>query len=182
MKTVHATAQQYDAQTIRLHWLTAGLVIALWCLGETIDWFPRGTARVFARSVHITLGVLLGLVVLVRIRWRVTQGKKLPGVGSDAMQMLAKAVHIGLYACVLAAVVLGVANVWVRGDTLFNLFKVPAYDPGNKALRSAFEEYHEFAANLLLILAGLHAVAGLAHQYLLKDGVLARMMPGVGRR
>lgn len=182
MKLVHATVQQYDARTIRLHWLTAGLVIALWCLGETIDWFPRGTARVFARSVHVSLGVLLGVVVLVRIWWRSTAGEQLPGVGGEAMQMLAKVVHIGLYACVLAAVVLGVANVWVRGDNLFNLFKVPAYDPGNKALRSAFEEYHEFAANLLLVLAGLHAVAGLVHQYVFKDGVLARMMPGLGRR
>ncbi|HJV00363.1 MAG TPA: cytochrome b [Burkholderiaceae bacterium] len=182
MRTVHATVQQYDARTIRLHWLTAGLVIALWCLGETIDWFPRGTARVFARSVHISLGALLGGVLLVRIWWRATAGERLPGVGGNATQILAKLVHIALYACMLAAVVLGVANVWVRGDNLFNLYQVAAYDPGNKALRHTVEEYHEFAANLLLVLAGVHAAAGLVHQYVFKDGVLARMMPWLGRR
>ncbi|MBA5637916.1 cytochrome b [Duganella sp. LX20W] len=182
MRTVHATVQQYDARTIRLHWLTAGLVIALWCLGETIDWFPRGTARVYARSVHISLGALLGVVLMVRIWWRATAGEHLPGVGNNAAQVLAKVGHIALYLCVLAAVVLGVANVWVRGDNLFDLFKVPAFDPGNKALRHTVEEYHELAANLLLVLAGLHAAAALVHQYVFKDGVLARMLPRLGRR
>ncbi|MBA5689211.1 cytochrome b [Rugamonas apoptosis] len=182
MKTVHATVRQYDARTIRLHWLTAGLVIALWALGETIDWFPRGTARVFARSTHISLGALLGLVLLVRIWWRATAGEHLPGVGSNAMQILAKVMHIALYACLVAVVVLGVANVWVRGDNLFNLVKVAAFDPGNKELRHTVEGYHELAANLLMVLAGLHAVAGLVHQYVFKDGVLARMIPGLGRR
>lgn len=182
MKTVHATVQQYDARTIRLHWLTAGLVIALWCLGETIDWFPRGSARVFARSVHVSLGAVLAGVLVVRMWWRTTAGARLPGVGGNAMQMLAKAIHIALYLCLLAVVVAGVANVWVRGDNLFNLYKVAAYDPGNKALRSTVEEYHELAANLLLVLAGLHAAAALVHHYVLKDDVLVRMMPRLTRR
>ena len=82
----------------------------------------------------------------------------------------------------LATVILGVANVWVRGDKLFNLVKVPAFDPGNKALRASVEDYHAFAANFVLILAGLQAAAGLAHHYLLKDTVLGRMLPGIGKR
>ena len=90
MKTVHATVQQYDARTIRLHWLTAGLVIALWCLGETIAWSPRGSARVFARSVHISLGAVLAGVLGVPVWGRVPAGARLPGVGGTAMQLLAQ--------------------------------------------------------------------------------------------
>jgi cytochrome b561 len=176
------TIQRYDATTIRLHWLTAGLAIALWCLGQSIDWFPRGTGRVLARSVHISLGALLGVVLLYRIWWRATAGERLPAVGSRALQIFAKAMHIVLYVCIVAALVSGVANVWVRGDNLFNLYKVAAFDPGNKALRASVEDYHEFAVNLLLALAGLHAAAGLVHQYVFKDGVLGRMIPALGRR
>ncbi|HEU4844346.1 MAG TPA: cytochrome b/b6 domain-containing protein [Burkholderiaceae bacterium] len=182
MNNPPATSQRYDTTTIRLHWLTAALVIALWCLGQTIDWFPRGTARVLARSAHISLGALLGVVLLVRIWWRTTAGERLPAVGSRALQVFAKAMHLALYGCILAAAVLGVANVWVRGDNLFNLYKVAAFDPGNKALRATVEDYHAYAANLLLALAGLHAAAGLVHQYIFKDGVLGRMIPALGRR
>ncbi|MFD2270102.1 cytochrome b [Undibacterium arcticum] len=74
--------------------------------------------------------------------------------------------------------ILGVANVWVRGDTLFNLFTVPAFDPANKALVHQVEDLHQLAAYLVLILAVLHAGAALLHHYVLKDAVLRRMLPG----
>ena len=182
MNTSAASMSSYDKKTIWLHWLTAVLVISLWCVGQTIDWFPRGAARVFVRSGHISFGALLGCVLLYRIWWRMTAGQHLPAVGARGWQVLAKSMHLAIYACLLAVVVLGVANAWIRGDNLFNLYKIPAFDPGNKILRETVEDYHAFAANLLLILAGLHAVAGLAHQYILKDGVLARMLPALGRR
>ncbi len=90
--------------------------------------------------------------------------------------------HIALYFCMLATVTLGVANAWVRGDNLFYLYKIPAFDGNNKVLQATVEDYHAYAANLLLILAGLHAAAGLVHQYILKVDVLGRMLPVRGRR
>ncbi len=182
MKEPLATTQRYDARTIWLHWLTAGLVISLWCLGQSIDWFPRGSARVFARSAHISFGVVLGSVLLYRLWWRLTRGRHLPGIGTRGLQVLARSMHLALYACLLATVVLGLANVWIRGDNLFYLYKVPAFDPGNKVLRATVEDYHAYAANLLLILAGLHAAAGLAHHYILNTEILGRMIPALGRR
>lgn len=177
MDSSFSPTSRYDARTIRLHWLTAGLVVALWLLGQTIDWFPRGAPRVFARSAHISIGALLACVFLYRIWWRLSGGVHLAAAGTGALKTLARSMHMALYACVLATVVLGIANTWVRGDNLFYLFKIPAFDPGNKALRAAVEDYHADAANLLLILAGLHAAAGLAHQYVLKVDVLSRMFP-----
>lgn len=172
-----APAPRYDALTIRLHWVTAGLVVALWLLGQTIDWFPRGAPRVFARSAHITLGAVLACVLVYRIWWRVSGGVHLAAAGSGSLRVLTKSMHLALYACMLAAVFLGIANTWVRGDNLFYLFKIPAFDPNNKALREAIEDYHSDAANLLLIMAGLHALAGLLHHYVLKEAVLGRMWP-----
>ena len=73
-------------------------------------------------------------------------------------------------------VAVGLFLVWVRGDSFFGLFTVPAFDPGNKALRHNIEELHGTIA-IILILAGLHAAASLIHHYLWHDNVLRRMLP-----
>ena len=78
----------------------------------------------------------------------------------------------------IATVALGLANVWVRGDTLFGLVTVPAFDPGNRALRETVEDWHGLAANILLVVAALHSAAAVAHHFILKDDVLRRMLPG----
>lgn len=91
------------------------------------------------------------------------------------MQMLATSVHVLLYVGLLAVVVLGIANTWIRGDNIFDLFTLPSIAPGNKALRHQVGDLHGLAANILLALAGLHALAGLAHHYVFKDDVLRRM-------
>jgi cytochrome b561 len=167
----------YDSKTIALHWITAALVVTLWCLGQTIDWFPRGTGRITARSVHICLGVTLGLILCFRLYWRIFAGRRLPPATSGLIQTLSTLVHFALYAALLGTVVLGVANAWIRGDTLFNLFTIPAFDPGNKGLREQVENLHGLFANGLLILVGFHAAAALVHHFLLRDNVLRRMLP-----
>ncbi|MDP9125062.1 MAG: cytochrome b/b6 domain-containing protein [Pseudomonadota bacterium] len=173
-----ALALRYDRRTLALHWLTAALVVALWLLGQTIDWFARGDPRAIARSAHIALGVVLALVLARRIWWRFGGGVHLPPTGAGVADRLATATHTLLYLLLVGTVLLGVANAWVRGDTLFLLWKIPAFDAGNTALRKSVEELHSWAANLLLIVAGLHAAAALLHHFVLKDGVLRRMLPG----
>jgi cytochrome b561 len=41
-----------------------------------------------------------------------------------------------------------------------------------------FVEAHEFGAKALIALIGLHAAAALFHQFVLRDDVLQRMLPG----
>lgn len=168
----------YDARTIRLHWLTAALVLGLWTLGQCIDFFPRGLPRITARSLHISFGVALALLLLARVFWRLRGGVTLaptPGLAGR----LAVAMHYLLYLLVAAVVMIGIACVWIRGDNLFNLFTVPAFDPSNKALREDAVDLHGLIANVLLFAAGLHAAAALWHHHVLKDGVLRRMWPGL---
>ena len=169
-------ATAYDLTTIRLHWITAALVAVLWCLGETIDWFGQGMPRIAARGTHITLGAALGLILCYRLWWRAGAGRRLPAAGSGLAQQLSTVVHYLLYIALVAVVVLGLANTWVRGDNIFNLFAIPAFDPGNKALRQQIGELHSLGANVLLIVAGFHASAALIHHFFLKDAVLRRML------
>jgi len=177
MHAFKQTPLSYDRRSIALHWLSALLIAGLWLAGQSIDWFPRGTPRVMARSLHIGLGVVLGLLLLWRIYWRRHGGLQLPPAQGGLAGRTAIGVHHLLYLLALLTVLVGAACVWIRGDNLFNLYTVPAFDPGNKALRHDAVELHELCANALLMLAGLHAAAALWHHWKLKDGVLRRMWP-----
>jgi cytochrome b561 len=168
---------RYDGASILLHWLTAGLVVVLWTLGQTIDFFPKGAPKIDARSVHITLGATLGVVLLIRVLWRASAGRKLPLAARGWLGVTAKVVHYGLYVLVAVTVVLGIFNAWQRGDVLFDVYRIPQLIPGDRALRHALGELHGDCADVVLIVAGLHAAAALAHHYLLRDRVLRRMLP-----
>ena len=108
---------RYDNRSILLHWITAGLVILLWGIAQVIDFFPRGMPRITVRSLHILLGVTLGVVILLRMAWRASSGRRLPLAAPGFIGYGAKIVHYGLYLLVVATVALGIANVWVRGDS-----------------------------------------------------------------
>ena len=177
MNDAGALVLRYDKKTIFLHWATALLVVLLWGIAQVIDDFPSGALRVDARSVHITLGVTLLVVLALRIFWRLRDGRQLPSAEGGVLGFAAHAVHYALYALLAAEVVLGMANVWMRGDSIFNVFTVPAFDPANKALRRQVGDLHGLVANVILIVAGVHAAAALFHHYIKRDGVLRRMLP-----
>jgi cytochrome b561 len=96
-------------------------------------------------------------------------------LNAGVLHMVAKATHYGLYLLLLAVVVLGIINAFVRGYNLFDLVSLPQI--GDRAMRKPITHWHGFAANLLLGLAGPHAAAALFHHYIIRDTVLARMVP-----
>jgi cytochrome b561 len=171
------TPARYDGVSILLHWVTAALVVILWTLGQTIDFFPKGAPKIDARSTHFVLGATLGIVLLIRVAWRASAGRSLPLAYRGWVGIAARVVHYGLYALLAATVILGVFNAWQRGDVFFNVFTIPKLVPGDLALKRTLEELHGDCADLVLIVAGLHALAALAHHYLLRDPVLRRMLP-----
>lgn len=177
MQPVSTDARRYDATTMFFHWATAVLVVTQWLGAQTIDWFPRGPLRVDARSVHITVGVTLAALLAARLLWRATRGRRLPLADEGALNLVAKGTHWGLYALLAAMVLVGMFLTWTCGDSIFNLFSIPAYDPGNKDLPHQVQEVHATLGWLILALAGLHAGAALVHRYFWHDAVLGRMLP-----
>ncbi|MBN8900882.1 MAG: cytochrome b/b6 domain-containing protein, partial [Rhodospirillales bacterium] len=150
---------RHDPTTIWLHWATALLVVLLWVIGQTIDFAPRGALRTDYRSVHIVAGITLAVVLITRIAWRLSRGGMLPPLDTGPLLLVARVTHLALYALMVATVGLGLFNIWVRGDTLFGLVTLPAFEPGNTALRRTIGGWHELAANVLLIVAGLLVAA-----------------------
>ena len=176
MQPVDTKATRYDTATVALHWLTALLVVAQWCVAQMIDWAPRGAPRVPMRSLHLSIGVILVVLVVGRLAWRATRGRRLPAADPGPLHAVAKATHWGLYALLVTILGLGLVLWWVRADTWFFLWSPPPADPANAGVRRFVEQWHATLANVVMILAGVHAVAALVHRVVWRDGVLARMV------
>lgn len=178
--TVSADAGSYDRTTIALHWLVALGVVAQWGGAHAIDLFPKGPLRVDARSAHILLGVTLLGLIAVRLWWRARRGVRFAPDPRPGFAIAARVGHAALYALLLTTLILGVATTWMRGDSIFGLFRIPAlgdYAPAARhALANRIADLHQLSANWLLGLAGAHAAIALAHHYWLKDAVLGRML------
>jgi cytochrome b561 len=171
--------QRYDPITIRLHWLTVALVAILWTLGQVTGWLPRGSFRLGVWSTHVVLGLTLAVVLTLRILWRACFGGALPPADAGVLHWLAKGTHYGLYLLLLAVVVLGIGNASYMGFDLYGVLTLPRFGNGNPATERSIHSLHEWAANLLMLIAGFHAMAALGHHYIWRDRVLQRMRPGL---
>ena len=172
------SARRYDRVTIVLHWLTAVLVVTLFLLAETWGFFPRDI-RKLGQSLHISLGLLLAAVLIARLAWRGSRGRRLPPAASGLQHLAAQAAHHALYLLLAAQVTLGFLFRWAEGEPFqfFGLFSVPAAFAPNPDLGRTFAGLHNDVAWIIIVLAGLHAAMALIHHYALRDGVLRRMLP-----
>ena len=163
--------------SIALHWITAVLVVLLFIIGKTIDYAPKGPLRIDYRSLHMLLGITLGVVLVVRIVWRSTRGGMLPALDQGLLLVIARATHYLLYALMVVTVGLGITNVWVQGDSIFNLVQVQQLVPGDRALIHRIGDFHALCADAVVIVAGLHSAAALVHHFVMRDATLRRMLP-----
>ncbi len=173
----------YDNVAISLHWLTALLVVVLFGLAETWDYFPRPT-RESLQSLHVSLGVLLTAVVLARIIWRLIPGHQLPALVSEWVKLASKSVHYLLYVLLVVQVCLGFVFRWAQGHPVgfFGLFAIPGpFGKVERPTRHLINTLHEYAGWAIIIIAFVHALAALYHHYKLQDRVLGRMLPWVRR-
>lgn len=168
-------ADVYDAITIRLHWITAALVVLLWTIGRVTPFLPRGPLRIDVWSVHMLLGLTLAIVLIARIGWRLTRGRRLPPAERGIRHLLATATHGLLYLLLVAVVALGITNAFAHGFPLFNLWHFPKF--GDADFGRAINGWHNLAANVIAAVALFHATAALFHHHVVRDGVLRRMWP-----
>ena len=174
----------YDNVAITLHWLTAMLVVIQFTLAITWDDFPRPTQEAM-QSVHVSLGLLLTAVILVRIAWRLIPGHQVPSLDVGWLRLASKGVHYLLYLLLVAQAITGFLFRWSQGHpvSFFGLFGIPSpfgvFDTG---ARHQIHGLHEKIGWAIVIIAFAHALAALYHHYAAKDRVLLRMLPGHGQR
>jgi superoxide oxidase len=61
------SAERYGAISRALHWLTALFVVVAWILGIMNDAFPKGESRTAALFFHISVGLTIVDLVIMRM-------------------------------------------------------------------------------------------------------------------
>jgi cytochrome b561 len=173
-------AAGYGSVARTLHWAAVLVVTATWLLGTFIDDFPKSAER-SVLFIHMSLGLAIVALLLVRLGWRLADPPPAPaetafGPWSDRLATLMQGL---LYALLLAGPISGIVLEFARGQPVpvFGLFEIASPWARDRAFARSVKEVHEVLANALLILASLHALAALAHHYVLKDATLLRMLP-----
>jgi cytochrome b561 len=64
------SAERYGAISRALHWLTALFVVVAWILGIMNDAFPKGESRTAVLFFHISVGLTIVDLVIMRMLWR----------------------------------------------------------------------------------------------------------------
>lgn len=144
-----------------LHWVTLLLIVAQFvfhdAISDAFDSMLRGQDIVPTPAIaaHVFGGFLVFVFALSRLAIRFSHGVPAEIDGPLLQKLAAKAVHLGLYALMIAMPVSG-AVAWFQGV-------------------AAAADAHEVMKVLMLALVALHVVASLWHQFWLKDGLMRRM-------
>lgn len=180
---------RYDAVAMIIHWVTAILMIYMVLFGEDLMKEGEHAAEAgdlanatFEPSIHVSLGIAILLLTVLRIVWRMTHTAPPYPASMKRYEVLAsRSLHGLFYVLMLAIPLTGwltfggfLAEVpAMAGVQVFGAFPVPA----TPVTGEAFKELHEIGSKAAMVLIILHVLAALKHQFLDRDGILKRMLP-----
>lgn len=174
------TMQRYGPLSIWLHWLILILLVAVYAIIELRVEFPKGSdTREMLKTWHFMLG--LSVFVLVWIRLVANTMGVTPRIEPEPPRwqaLLAKSMHLALYALMIAMPLAGWLLLSAKGDPIpFFGLHLPALIAANETLADTLKEIHETGGTIGYFLIGLHAAAALFHHYVTRDNTLLRMLP-----
>lgn len=176
----HENASCYSGFAQILHWLTALLVVAAFILGlEGNEEQVYAAASDSQRQLHETLGIAVLVLTLVRLAWRRWDTQPPEPSIEPWMAMTAKLVQLTLVGLLFLVPLSAISGAWLEGHPLSLLLGVqvaPWFGPSH-ALGVNMVSVHRLLADVLIWLAGLHALAAIYHHVMRGDEVLLSMLP-----
>jgi len=172
----------YSGTAMALHWVIVALLIVQFVLAWTMPEIRRDTKPDTLINLHLSFGVLVIAVAIVRLGWRLTHPEPPPQDGLPPWQMQsARAIHQLLYLLLFVVPLLGWIDASYRGFpvSLFGLFEFPKLMATRTPGFGWTGDVHGLLASYaMLALVGLHGAAALYHYFIRRDGVMQRMLPG----
>lgn len=175
------TKNGYGSTTKMIHWSILLLIVIQFIMGYTLTSLPTKDPAVPTLTWwHESTGFLILILAVVFVTWRssnVTPSlDELPAL----QRIVARAVHGLLYLCLFLQPLLGITEVMLSGHPIafYGLFQIPQILPTNHTLSGSFGELHDGLAVVILVLVGMHAGAALFHEFVERDTILRRMLPG----
>jgi cytochrome b561 len=178
MKT--AQVSRYHPLLVTLHWLLAVLIIAMLCIGFLVLAPMPNTDphKIGILLVHMSIGMAILTLMVARLIVRMRTSRPADATtGYPRLDRLAPIIHYGFYVLVLLMVGSGYATAILAG------LNKSVFQGSGDPLPPDFSIYPAFVAHgaLAALLAGFilsHILAALFHQFVLKDGLLRRMLFG----
>lgn len=171
---------RYSTLGVTLHWVTAVLVLIAFIYGTGgSETRVYAASNDFQRQLHETLGLLVFCLVLIRIAWRLAATTPEPPPSPRWMTLAAGAVQLAMYCLLVALPVTATLGAWLEGHplTLLTGARIGPLLHESHAVGVTIAKVHTWLGDAIMWLAGLHACAALFHHFVLKDGVLASMLP-----
>ncbi|WP_281558648.1 cytochrome b/b6 domain-containing protein [Thalassomonas sp. RHCl1] len=186
------TADNYGTIAKWLHWGTAVLFLASYMSVYYRHWFTeeKTPENWTALQLHLSVGVTIAVVVVLRVVWRMTN--RVPDLepGSKLEHLAAHAGHYALYAIMIIMPITGYVGTGVNTEYFF-LFDIPKFEDTqlfvslvSEGLGLSFKEFEApidfihkeiLGAWLVWMLILAHVMAALYHQFVKKDRTLAKM-------
>lgn len=173
------TSERYTRVAIILHWLIGLGVIAQIAIGWWMINLPKGvgTARVDTFNLHKSIGMTIGLLVIIRIIWRLThRAPPLPASVPVWQAHAAKISHCLLYACMLVMPISGyLGSSFTKYPIKYFGMALPHWGWDWPAAKELTSQIHYVCVILFITLIVLHLAAALKHALVTRDGVFQRM-------
>ncbi|MEZ5842638.1 MAG: cytochrome b [Hyphomicrobiaceae bacterium] len=176
----------YSPPARAMHWLTVLLLMIQIPLGIVMVRYAYATEFKAPSGqmydAHKLLGLVILAVVAVRLAYRLMNGAPPDEPTLEPWQKLVSHLtHWAIYALLLAVPVLGWLAISYYGPFAPFGIKLPALVAENQDRATIVFKIHMAAALALTALIAMHVGAALFHHVVRKDGVLARMLPGLKR-
>ncbi len=176
---------RYTPTAIALHWLMVAVIAGGFALAVYMVDLPLSPAKLKYFSWHKWTGITVFLLAFARVAWRLTH--RAPPYAADFprwQRRAAGAMHAVLYALILVIPLTGWLYSSAAGVTTvyFGVLPLPDLLAKDKALAELLKSVHVTLNYALLFLVLLHAIAALHHYFVIRDQILARMLPWTSRR
>lgn len=169
----------YHITNIRLHWLTALLMVAVYACIELREFYPKGSdIREGFKTWHFMLGLTVLAVTFVRLYFRAKhKAPEITPAPSPAMMLTAHLAHALLYLMMIGLPILGWLTLSAAGKPIpFFGLELPPLVAENEAFAKTLKGLHKTIGTAGYFLIAIHAIAALFHHYIIKDNTLLRML------
>ena len=177
--SLRSDTHRWGAIAKAFHWIVALAILGNGVFGLCMDLAANPMQKINWMALHKSIGLTVLALMLLRLAWRMGDGRPRDVPAPRWQQAAARAVHVLLY---LLALALPISGWWfnsVAGKPLqwFKLFNLPGLAARNDGLRHFAHAVHEYLFWLLVLVLVGHVGAALKHHVFDNDDVLRRMLP-----
>ena len=190
--TIKNTTENYGSVAKWFHWLTALFFLASYCAVYYRHWFTeeKTPENWIALQLHLSVGVTIAVMVVLRIIWRNLNRNPDPVPGTKLEHTAAHLGHYTLYAVMIIMPITGYIGTGVNTEYFF-LFDIPKFETtaafqifvadgmglSFKEFEKPVDFFHKeiMGAWIVWLLIIGHAGAAMYHHFVKKDRTLEKM-------